>query len=323
MEEEWDRHCLTHLESITSKRCASITYYNILFRPTFCPFCLGDDQLPASSRWNSWTREAKLWSHLGAHLATMYWPRKCHHPYCSLELESETLFLYHLNNIHSLHMSASLQKSWPSKRDREDLTWASGAMSQKGKRKRQGGVEQGLQLSDKRLKPIAFDEEDRKPPRQLLNPKATEAIQTSTPPEVSKVAFMDLTTDNDILPELTHEVSSLSPKSDETHSLDGFSQHENTLLTSLLPGPELDQDKVQMLADNALFSEFLRSPSPSLSQTGADYSKDDLQTSIPPQTIVPADICLSTEKTPIWQVWLLNVSRTSNIRIFRRRRSLV
>ena len=298
VEEEWDRHCLTHLESITSKRCASITYCNTLFRPAFCPFCLGDDQLPASSRWNSWTREAKLWSHLGAHLATMCWPRKCPHPLCSLELESETSFLYHLNDIHSLQMSASLQKSWPSNRDREDLTWASGAMSQKGKRKKQDGDEQEVRLSDKRLKLIPLDEEDRKPPRQLLNPKATEAIQTSTSPEVSKVAFMDLTTDDDMLPELIHEISSLSPESDEKHSLDGFSQHENTLLTSLLPGPEFDQDKVQMLADNALFSEFLRSPSPSLSQTGADYGKDDLRTSISPQTIALADVCLSSERDP-------------------------
>jgi len=29
-----------------------------------------------------------------------------------------------------------------------------------------------------------------------------------------------------------------------------------------------------------------------------EYSKDDLQTSIPPQTIIPADIYLSTERVP-------------------------
>ena len=53
-----------------------------------------------------------------------------------------------------------------------------------------------------------------------------------------------------------------------------------------------------MLADDALFSEFLRSPSPPLSHTGVEYSKDILQISILPQTIVPADICLSSDRDP-------------------------
>ncbi len=69
---------------------------------------------------------------------------------------------------------------------------------------------------------------------------------------------MDLTTDNDMLPELTYEIS-LSPNSEDTYSLDGSSQFENTLPICLLPGPNLDQDKVQMLDDDALFSVFLRS----------------------------------------------------------------
>jgi len=195
-------------------------------------------------------------------------------------------------------MSACLQKSWPSKRGCEDLIWAPGAISQQGKRKRQSGDEQKVRPSNKRLKLITLDEEDRKPPRQSLDPKATEVIQTSILPKGSEVAFMDLTTDDDMLPELTHEIS-LSPDSEDNYSLDGFfSQHENSLPTCLLPGPNLDQDKVQMLDDDALFSAFLCSPSPSLSHTDVEYGKDDLQTSIPPQTIVPADVCFSTERDP-------------------------
>ena len=131
VEEEWDRHCRMHLESIASKRCASITYCNTLVRPAFCRFCLRGKQLPASSRWSSWTREAKLWSHLGEHLATACWPRTCPHPLCSLELESEKSFLYHLIDVHNLQMSASMQKSWPSKRDCKALTWVPGAESRK------------------------------------------------------------------------------------------------------------------------------------------------------------------------------------------------
>ena len=139
-------------------------------------------------------------------------------------------------------MSASLQKSWPSKRDCGDLIWASGAISQEGKRKRQGGDEQAVTLSNKRLKPVALDEEDRKPPRQLLDPKATEAIQTSTSPELSEVAFMDLTADDDMLPELTHEIS-LSPDSENAHSLEGLSQHENIIRQACYLGPTLTKTR--------------------------------------------------------------------------------
>ncbi len=136
VEEEWDRHCLTHLRSIASKRCASITHCNTLFRPAFCPFCLGDVCLLASSRWTSWTREAKLWEHLKTHLVTVCWPRQCPHPSYSLEIESETSFLYHLHDIHHLQMSASLQRSWSNKHDRKELIWTPEGMSQQEKRKR-------------------------------------------------------------------------------------------------------------------------------------------------------------------------------------------
>lgn len=109
---------------------------------------------------------------------------------------------------------------------------------------------------------------------------------------------MDLTADDDMLPDLSHDISLLSPDTEETHSLDNFSQRENILPTSLIGEPEHDSDKVQMLADHALFSEFLRSPSPSFCPIGADYNKDDLRTNIPPQTMVPANICLSPERDP-------------------------
>lgn len=50
VEEEWEEHCLTHLKLITSRLCGSIQYCNILLRPYFYPFCIGNDVLPAVSR---------------------------------------------------------------------------------------------------------------------------------------------------------------------------------------------------------------------------------------------------------------------------------
>ena len=194
-------------------------------------------------------------------------------------------------------MSASLQKSWPSKRDSEDLIRASWPRSQQGKRKRQSVDKQELWPSDRRLKLISLDEEDRKPPKQILDPKETEAIQIPLSPKVSDVAFKDLTTDDDLLPELTHEISS-TPDSEDAHLLDGFNQYKSSSLIDPLHGPKHHQDKVRMLDDDALFSEFLRSPSPSLSHNSVGYVKDDPQTSMLPQTIVPADVCQSREGDP-------------------------
>lgn len=189
-------------------------------------------------------REAKLWSHLGEHLAAACWPRKCPHPLCSLDLESEKSFIYHLNDVHSLQMSASMQKSWPSKRDCEALTWIPGGGSQKGERKRQGEDEQEPRPLNKRFKPSTLDdEEDPKPLGHLFDPRATDVSQTSLSLETPKVSLVDLTTDGDVLLELGYNMSSLSPDTDETHSLDSFSQQENILPTSLIGEPELDLDK--------------------------------------------------------------------------------
>ena len=192
-----------------------------------------------------------------------------------------------------------MQKSWSSKRDCEALTWLPGAGSQKRKRKRQGGDEHEIEPLNKHFKPITLDdEEDSNPPGHLSDPKVTDASQTSLSPETLKVSHVDLTADDDMLPELTHDISSLSPDSDETRSLDSFGQQENILPTSLTDELKLDKDKVPMLADEALFSDFLRSPSPSLCDIAADHGKDDLRTSIPPLTIIPADICLFPERDP-------------------------
>ena len=53
-----------------------------------------------------------------------------------------------------------------------------------------------------------------------------------------------------------------------------------------------------MSLNNALFSEFLRSSSSSLCHISEGHDKDALQISISPQTIVPANICLFSEKDP-------------------------
>ena len=62
------------------------------------------------------------------------------------------------------------------------------------------------------------------PPGHLFNPKAADVSQTSLLLETPKVSLVDLTAGDNILPELSHDISSLSPDTDEAYSLDSFSQ---------------------------------------------------------------------------------------------------
>ena len=45
VEEKWNEHCLIHLEYMASLWCATINYCGALFRPSFCPSCLGNTLL--------------------------------------------------------------------------------------------------------------------------------------------------------------------------------------------------------------------------------------------------------------------------------------
>ena len=100
--EIWDDHCQLHLSSIASKRCGSIVYCNTVISPAYCPFCLSDAKLPASLRWQSRTRDHKLWTHLKVHIEGSHWPSSCPHPLCDSRLNDKESFYYHLSDIHNL-----------------------------------------------------------------------------------------------------------------------------------------------------------------------------------------------------------------------------
>ncbi|KAI9766403.1 MAG: hypothetical protein M1839_004907 [Geoglossum umbratile] len=102
VEEEWSVHCKQHLGSISSKGCGSINYCHTLIRPGYCPFCLGDETLSADERLQAWTRDTGLIAHLEKHVTEANWPSACPHPLCSLQLQDEMLFWYHLSDDHNL-----------------------------------------------------------------------------------------------------------------------------------------------------------------------------------------------------------------------------
>jgi hypothetical protein len=61
--DHWDEHCQSHLSSISSKRCGSITHNDTLVRAGHCPRCLGDIGLPPSVRYRPWDQDSELLRH--------------------------------------------------------------------------------------------------------------------------------------------------------------------------------------------------------------------------------------------------------------------
>lgn len=87
---------------MASMWCATINYCGALFRPSFCPSCLGNTLLEPHQRITSWTKHNKLFTHLRSHPDVMQWPSSCPYPLCTAEFGDESLFLYHLKDLHGL-----------------------------------------------------------------------------------------------------------------------------------------------------------------------------------------------------------------------------
>ena len=102
---------------------------------------------------------------------------------------------------------------------------------------------------------------------------------------------MATTVNDNELPELSHNQLTSSPDIDETCSLDGSCLHRSISQTHLLEGLESNTGKAQALDDDALFSQYLRSPSPSHSLTREDSYNLDNHISITSQTILIDQIC--------------------------------
>lgn len=300
-----------HIKSITSKRCASITYCNTLLRPAFCPFCLGDNQpaASASARWNFWTREAQLRDHLRRHLAKSRWPLNCPHPLCTLQLNNETLFLYHLSDVHSLRTSLHMNKCQQKEHDSESfINWAPDTKSQK--RKRQNKDEQETRPSKQNKGPLKIDWGNEQTRRQTLDGKPPHKIRTTSPYTSTEVSFSDMVGDGNPqdLPELTCSGATSPPDVNELSPMNNMSSSENSQRRELhdhqlewlrnLPGTTSDKFMPSLQDEDALFSLYLRSQSPSCSSTKTIGHDNNNNQSIHSHTVAPSDICLSVEEDP-------------------------
>lgn len=304
-----------HIKSITSKRCASITYCNTLLHPAFCPFCLGGNQpaASASARWNFWIREAQLWDHLQRHLEKSCWPLNCPHPLCTLELNDKISFLYHLSDVHSLRTSLQANKCQQKEHDSEPcINWASDTKSQK--RKRQGGDEQKTWPSKQNKGHLKIDWGNEQTRRQSLNGKSTHEIQTTSSYTLTEVSFSDMVCDGNPqdLPELSCSGATSPPDVDELSMTNNMSSSENSQQRELhdhqlewlrkLPETTSDKFMAPLQDEDALFSLYLRSQPSSCSSAksiGHDNNNNNNNNeSIRSHTVALSDICLSVDEDP-------------------------
>ena len=300
VEEEWEEHCLIHLNSITSRLCGSIQYCYILLRPFFCPFCIGNTVLPAASRCKSWTREEKLREHLEAHLDIARWPLRCPHPLCSLHISDEGTFLYHLSDSHSLRTRRlEIKRSQKQTNSGTFVGWKLNAVGQKRRRKdeaeallsRQNKRHKGSTLTENSLTEIEFV--------SPISPSEGSTISISQTCELPYSPSISLP-QMDMLPSLDNSgLSRHGQRSQPNNEPNWVNRRSETDVDVSISQPpdDVSVSIPQSPDEGALFSQFLRSRSPSSS---GDDTKDDYDgnTASSPPTIAPQDTYLVSENHP-------------------------
>ena len=93
-------HCASHISSLTTKRCGTLSYYYTLFRPGYCPFLVGAETEAAARRLQSWSRDFDLWTHVNDEITGRRRPMSCPHPLCDVLLEDDRGLQFHFIDDH-------------------------------------------------------------------------------------------------------------------------------------------------------------------------------------------------------------------------------
>jgi hypothetical protein len=177
---------------------------------------LGDETLSADERLQAWIRDTGLIAHLKKHVTEANWPSACPHPLCSLQLQDEMLFWYHLSDDHNLRRA-----------------------NKKGQKRRWEAIS-------------SESNDNRKKKQKSTRPKKIDTRQQLTmftDPTISPMLTLPSTAESDtecpIVPDLTH-ISSSSPDStmscltENSASTRGFYDIDDFL--SPLDFPEVNHD---------------------------------------------------------------------------------
>lgn len=246
-------------------------------RPGYCPFCLANDKtLTGPERLQSWTRDHQLWGHVEEHLKVGRWPRECPHPLCGTSVfEDAAAFRFHLVDEHQFSRTRPEKPSYstpPSKQPNENLP--------------DGGT-LAVSLSRKRKQPISTDALQWVPRQnsddthiitdEVAFSRAPKRRQHS-PPGICPAA---LSLEQNLA--VNHAAYSIKPSAILSDPYLSGTESDKTLIedeynltaprcaspdsTGWAPVPDDDGDEI-------LFSQYLRSPSPSPASSPEDASSE-------------------------------------------------
>ncbi|KAK3166745.1 hypothetical protein OEA41_009870 [Lepraria neglecta] len=205
-------------------------------------------------------------------------------------------------------MSPYMRKSWQSERHSEPLVhWIVDTTCQK--RRREHGDEQDLGPSKRSNDPLRTNRSTELSSRQSLDRKSPNRIQATPSSGSSQASFTHVATDEDAqdLPDLTYSESMSPPDTDGLHSMDDLCLSQNVLQKELhnelgslrdLSETKPDEHGSPLPGKDALFSQYLRSRSPSCFSAQGIGGHHNINGGTHSQTVTPSDICLYTEEGP-------------------------
>ncbi|KAJ5741093.1 Zinc finger C2H2 [Penicillium malachiteum] len=102
---DWEIHCQEHLDNASELlRCDPLIFRNAPIKAGLCPFCLGSEFAPPSTRMRQFILSPPQWhSHIEAHLDAVKLDFNCKHPACSTNFQSLDQLTHHLIDVHCWH----------------------------------------------------------------------------------------------------------------------------------------------------------------------------------------------------------------------------
>lgn len=124
-EQAWLGRCQSHIDNL-HPRCGMLTFRYTLVAPSFCPFCLGDEDKKPDERFQQWLAKATLLNHIDKHLDALRVSTAifCPHPCCERkDYRDVTNLRRHFFDAHSIEEPrsncVSRKRKWQSEPELE------------------------------------------------------------------------------------------------------------------------------------------------------------------------------------------------------------
>jgi hypothetical protein len=119
--EAWDEHCTNHLRNMDAfpVYCDPLMYGGVLATAGYCPFCLTNEESPASKRMHQFLNRGSWLDHIHKHVQDLDGSKsaECPYPDCGELFESVQQLQFHLQDDHGVNLIKMIS---PLKRSRDE-----------------------------------------------------------------------------------------------------------------------------------------------------------------------------------------------------------